>query len=83
MDYEKIYQSLMKHRHCDGDGIIILNKVKKECKCSTEDILHSQSLHKVKDIVIGDRIVKSHTTIYDFGISHDDIRQSRIIDKNK
>lgn len=76
MDLNKIYESFYKHSRYDI-GYILLKKVKKECNCTTDDILKAQSLHKVQEIKIGNRIVYSHTPIEDFGISKSDITKSK------
>jgi len=75
--YENIYNTLKNISQYELDGYKILMKVKKKCKCKTEDILKSQSLHKVKEIKVGDRIIYSHTSINDFGISNEDIFKSK------
>lgn len=76
-DYEKIYKSLGKHSSHNLEGSVTLKKVKKECKCLTDDILCAQSLHRVEKV----NSCFMHTSIYDYGITAEDIRLSRINDK--
>ena len=61
------------------DGLKLLRVVKKKCKCNTDDVLRSQLKFSVKKI--GDCF--SHSTIYDYGITHENIRQSRLEETKK
>ena len=81
MDLDKIYNDFKTIADKELDGFEILQKSKKKCKCDTHTILLAQSKHRVKEIRISNRVVYSHTTIYDFGITPDDIKKSLLEDK--
>lgn len=83
MDLEKIFNTLTTQSQYEVDGYILISKIKKKHNCTTDDILRAQSPHKIKKINIGRRVVFSHTRIYDYGITHDDIRRHQINDNKK
>lgn len=72
MDYNKIYETLKDSSQYNLNGLTTLNLVKRKCKCNTEDILIAAKLNQCKEI--GNCI--SHTTIFDFGITSDNIKKS-------
>lgn len=72
INYDTIYASLRSESAYSSDGFIILKRVKKACCCNTQDILEAAKLNETKKI---DRCF-SHTTIFDFGITSENIEKS-------
>lgn len=67
----QIMQCLRNNSHC-LNGLTILNRVKKECGCKTQDILNAIGANSTKQI--GSCTV--HTSIFDFGISQRNLESS-------
>lgn len=80
---QEIFECLTKVSRTTVDGLEILSEIKKECNCTTDDILRSQAQNSVKTFNFGDRKVYSHTSIYDYGIEQKDIENSRKLDKKQ
>lgn len=68
----EIYNCLKQSSKNHLDGLDILNEVKSICKCSTKDILTATKMNS-QEKIMG---CISHTTIFDFGITSEDIQIS-------
>jgi len=79
---QNIYNSLYTHSQYFSDEEL-LKKVKKECKCTVNDILTSQYQHQIETKKVCNRTIYLHTSIYDFGITQEAIRNEILFEKNK
>jgi hypothetical protein len=76
--WEEIYSYLKEKSQYYG-GLRLLQNIKKKFNCTTADIIMAQYPHQVKRI----SGVWSHTSIFDYGFTHEDLRRSRIKDREK
>ena len=77
LNYDGIYSSLKERSQYNLNGLTTLNQVKKIHNCTTDDILKAAKLNATKKI--GD--CTSHTSIFDFGITRENLLKSSEKDK--
>ena len=72
----EIYACLKQRGQYNLNGLITLKQVKRKYKCNTKDIIDAVKINGIKKI--GN--CYSHTTIFDFGITSQDIKDSVLED---
>lgn len=71
-NYDAIYACIRERSQYNLNGLTTLKQVKRICNCNTEDIMKSAKLNEVKKI----GSCFSHTSIFDFGITSENIAKS-------